>query len=248
MTVSADKMRVFNYATAKNRASRARNMSNGAPMGVRTRIVVSDTSRAKHGEDGCIYAMEYCYSELVKYHPNGLLEINCNGWDSKTTKERIREFSDIYVHLHRGQLSMIPFGWGRVELPINGCVSYFVDKEASLVYGPEGEVYDKSIRRVGAFKPLPKSHRPERTMFVRDVLVDPEGNDWMVVDASRVSEVEGKALVRYYGDDPNDRSYAHLGEELRQVNDLFLLSMGDGWTAKERYVRVFEKRPIQRAA
>lgn len=244
MAVSPAKMSVTNYGTAVKRAARAKNMDNGAPLGVRTRLVVSRISPAKHKEPGCIYGVEYCYSEIVKYHPSGIVEINCHGWESKTTKQRIREHSDVLVFSSRGDVTMIPFGWGTMEIPIRTDHSYFIDRGARLVYGPAGEVYDKKVVKVGAFKPLPKVRQPEKTMYRRDVLTDTSGADWMV----RTDDRGQKVLVRYYGDDPNNRAYAHLGEEQQPVNDLFILSMGDRYTAKERYVRQFERRDVLSAA
>jgi hypothetical protein len=241
--MKANKMRVTSYGTAVNRAAKAKNMANGTPLSVRTRLVVSRDSKAKHKEPGCIYAVEYCFSEVVRYHPSGLVEINCHGWESKTTKQRIREHSDALVFSSRGDVTMIPFGWGTMEIPIRTDRSYFVDRGSRTVYGPDGEVYDKKVSKVGAFKPLPMTRRPERTMFARDVLTDRNGQDWMVLGVGGDRE-----LVPYYGDDPNNRSYAHLGTESRPINDLFLLSMGGQYTAKERYVRRFERRDILSAA
>jgi hypothetical protein len=243
MATTAAKMQVTNYSTALSRAARAKNMYNGAPVSVRTRLVVSRYSRAEHKEPGCIYAIEYCGSELVRYHPNGVVEVNCNGWESKTTKQRIREHSDALVFSSRGDVTMIPFGWGEMEIPIRTDKSYFIDRGSRTIYGPSGEVYDKKVVKVGAFKPLPKTRRPEQTMFAKDVLTDRNGQDWMVLGAGGDRE-----LVPYYGDDPNNRAYAHLGEESQPVNDLFLLAANGQYTAKERYVRKFELRDIRSAA
>lgn len=237
------KMSVTHYLSAAARAKRAKNMDNGAPLGVRTRLVVARNSPADHKQPGCVYAVEYCSSEIVRYHPSGLVEINCHGWESKTTKQRIREHSEVLVFSARGDVTMIPFGWGEMEIPIRSDLSYFIDRGARAVYGPHGEVYDKKVVKVGAFKPLPKTRRPEQTMFVKDVVTDQMGQDWMVL-----MESGQRVLVRYHGDDPINRVYAHLGEEKQPINDLFLLSMGGRYTAKERYVRQFERRELKSAA
>jgi hypothetical protein len=244
MAIKAGKMRVTSYGTAVIRAAKAKNMANGTPLSVRTRLVVSRGSESKHKAPGCIYAVEYCFSEVVRYHPSGIVEINCHGWETKTTKQRIREHSDVLVFSARGDVTMIPFGWGTMEIPIRTDMSYFIDRGSRVVYGPDWEVYDKKVVKVGSFKPLPKVRQPAKTMFNRDVLTDDSGNDWMV----RLDDRGQKILIRYYGDDPNNRAYAHLGDECQPINDLFILSMGDRYTAKERYVRRFERRDILSAA
>ena len=243
MAGSAAKMSVTNYGTAVERAKRARNMDNGAPLAVRTRLVVARRSPADHKQPECVYAVEYCGSEIVRYHPNGIVEVNCHGWESKTTKQRIREHSDVLVFSSRGDVTMIPFGWGTMEIPIRTDRSYFVDRGSRTVCGPDGEVYDKVVVKIGAFRPLPKVRRPEKTMFHQDILTDEAGCDWMVVGKG-----QERVLVRYYGDDPINRAYVHLGKERQPINDLFLLATDQRYTAKERYVRQFERRDLKSAA
>lgn len=228
----ASSMRVRNYGEAEARASRSRSMNkDGAPMGVRTRLVKS--SATPRDSSRPVYAIRYCWSEVVRYYPTGIIGVTLSGYDTKTTKLRVKEHSNAVFWSSRGDTFVMPFGWGRVSIPVDTSSEYFVDTARRAFYGPRGEVYDKDVVEVGRYKPLPKVRKPERSMFRGDVLTDPQGQDWIVVGTS------DKALYRYYGDDPNNRSYCHLGPEAEsiQINDLLMMTVSAGWKAKERYVR-----------
>lgn len=230
-------VKVRDWLSAHDVLQTARFKDDGKPMGVRTRLVVSDVSPSKHGSDDTVYAVKYCWTEVVRYYPNGIISVNMEGHDSKTTKARVRDHAGgTYVCGDRGDELLLPFGYTTHFVPVNFCKEYFIDRKNRMMYGPQGEAYDKRVVKVVKPKPVPKYRDPVKSMFKGDVLTDPFGDDWMVF----VSREREKVMVRYFGDDPNNTAFCHLGENEVQVNDMFLLSMGDRWKAKARYIRQFE--------
>jgi len=232
---------VRDWLSARDTLSTARNKDNGKPLGVETRLVVSRTSPGKFNTDETVYAVRYWYTEIVRYYPNGLIGINMNDHDSKTTKDRVQEFSGVSVWGRKGTHYLSAFGYGGMIVPMDVSREYFIDPKRKVVLTPDGVEYDKSVIMVKSPRPIPKGRNPAADPRLGDVLVNASGEHYIVAKKPeyRTKELE---LRRYYGDDPVDRKHCHV-EEGRglEFSPIFMLTSDHAWQPAERFVREMKK-------
>ena len=232
---------VRSWLNAVDAMKSARNKDNGKPLGVQTRLVVSRNSPKPFGHDETVYAVQYWYTEVIRFYPSGLIGVNLDDHDSKTTKMRVREFSGVSIWGRKGTTFIVPFGHHDITAPMDTTKEYFVDAKNRTLISPDGFVYDKSLELVALPKPLPKSRNPAANPLLGDVLVNSAGEHYIVAKKRqfRTSEVE---LRRYYGDDPIDRRYCHLdsGAGL-DISPMFLLASEHSWKPAERFERQMKK-------
>ena len=64
-----------------------------------SRKIANHTYLQRRGND---IAVKFHETDVVTFHPNGQTTLNSGGWQTKTTKERINEFSPVYVTQDKG--------------------------------------------------------------------------------------------------------------------------------------------------
>jgi hypothetical protein len=81
------------HAEAARKFATARNPNDGKPLQNNTRL-------HKRGND---YAVRLHSTDVVTIHANGTYTLNTGGWYSRTTKERINEYSPARAYQLRGK-------------------------------------------------------------------------------------------------------------------------------------------------
>ena len=57
----------------------------------RERLIATRTELVKNDDNG-VYAIRYCYTDVVTYYPDGTIKLKTNGHHTVTTKRRINQF------------------------------------------------------------------------------------------------------------------------------------------------------------
>lgn len=232
---------IRSWLNAHDHFKQARDKYEGRPLGVETQLVVSRKSPTRDwSSDQLVYAIRYHGTEVVRYYPNGNVGIHLNGWDSKTTKARVREYSPgVSIWSSRGETMLT---WcGPLEdrhhclvIPMDTEKEYFITPARSVIMPNGFEVKDWTGRvalpRSATF-PAKRISDPPRG----GVLVSPEGVHYVVASKNGIKTV----LCEYLGDFADDRNWTFLGRRNIEVNELFALTMAD-WTPGSRFVRSFD--------
>lgn len=222
----------WNWLTANDKFKRCRNKYEGARVAVNTRIkqVGSDPGGAS------ILAMSYCGTELVRWYPDGRIQVRTDGWNTVTTKRRVFEYSGVTCASTRGHHSFVNVRNDRLHL------AEIVDdgEWKTLHRNSNGQTYwvgangqpVEGVVRVAANKARSKKRNPFTKLCAGDVLISPEGKHYFTLRAHRSSPMK---LVRYFGDPAENRARLSYDDEI-EVNELFALAMqAGGWTAGSRF-------------
>ena len=98
--------RVNDWLWARDQMRSARNKEAGKPLMGNTRLVVSEVSPTDDWKsDEVVYAVQHWYTEVVRYFPNGIVAASLNGWNTVTTKLRIRRYSPFSIYTNRSRVS-----------------------------------------------------------------------------------------------------------------------------------------------
>lgn len=62
---------------------------------------LANNTRVYRYRQQSIIAVRLHNTEILRYHESGEIDVNFGGWYTVTTRERIREFSPLYVYTHR---------------------------------------------------------------------------------------------------------------------------------------------------
>lgn len=227
---------IRNWLSAHDYFKKARDRYEGRPLGVETRLVIS----RKSSGDEATYAIRYHSTEIVRFYPDGNVGIQLNGWDSKTTKKRVREHSSASVWSRRGE-TLLAWGYSPMStLPIDSEKEYLLTPRGTMIV-PSGVELSGSVTRIRR----PKRETIQQSEVSRpphgSVLVSPEGKHFVCEKRISRGADEGGSMVlhEYLGDYDFDRNYVFLGDRKIEVNDLFALTMAD-WTPGSRFIRSFD--------
>tara|TARA_Y100000310_G_scaffold104459_1_gene102766 strand:- start:2042 stop:2803 length:762 start_codon:yes stop_codon:yes gene_type:complete len=188
---------------------RARDKSRGKPLmgNQSTYIVVSRTSPVLFGEDGCVFALKLHGTEIIRYYPNNCVAVSLAGWNTITTKQRVRAYSPLNIGSRGDQVMAFNPDTGQTWI---GCeYTWFYWKEGLLVfsdYGPTPNLLHCRAR--------------QRVPQQRDTLTDMkdgdafrEGKRFWVCALNVTVYPRSLALFPYYGDCQADRGLAVTDRE-----------------------------------
>ena len=223
---------VNNWFHAEALFKGARDKHEGRILDRSTRLRVSRRVHGGYSKDlipsEIVYSIVHHRTEIIQIYLNGTYGITPNGWDSTTTKKRIREHSPVSLYTNRGVAWLGGYAWG---LPIDTCGEYIVDIGRRVIRDPSGIEVSQTLN-VGSPRALPKSRNPLSKPVRGDVLRSPSGEHWVVARMPRPSKT--LYLAEYLGDMPAFRSWAAVGGGVMDLSPLLLLSF-DGWTAVPRF-------------
>lgn len=233
------------WLRAHDEFKKARDKEEGRPVSRGTRLVISRDSPEKDWKsDRCVYAIRYHYSEVVKFYPNGEVGVSMCDWDTKTTKERIKDHSDCAVWTSKGITILarhLGLQQGFLSFPIDTSKEYVLLRNGHVRL-PSGEVVDRGAVRCPAPRAASKTRDRVKNPVAGEVLVSPEGVPYIVFAPSKgaMHSINPlKTLKRYLGDYCYDRDFVFVDDEAIEMNELFTLSMLD-WTSGSRFVRSFD--------
>jgi hypothetical protein len=233
----ARKHNVSNWLAAHDAFKRARNKYQGRLISKETRVVLSRVSPEPFNSDRAVYAIQYWATEIVRFYPNGDIEVCLQGHESKTTKVRAEQHAGVRIWGTKGMHYLVPnMGQSSLVIPADLEKSYIIDTKSGTVRHPDGAVYDKDMMLGRKPKPLPKSRNPAKDPKVGDVLVNKSGEKWLILPMSRAEQ--DLEMVRYFGDDSFEPSCSHVDRSTAtKITPLFLLASTDEWKGGERFVR-----------
>lgn len=224
------------WLAAHDYFKKARDKYEGRPLGVETRLVISRKSRG----DEATYAIRYHSTEIVRFYPDGNVGIQLNGWDSKTTKKRVREYSNASVWTTRGE-TLLAVGYSPMKvIPIDSEKEYLLTPRGTIIL-PSGVELSDTVERIRQPKRETITKREVNRPPHGNVIVSPEGVKFICEKRTTRSSPPGGSLTlrEYLGDYDYDRNYVFLGDRKIEVNDLFALTMAD-WTPSSRFIRSFD--------
>lgn len=232
------------WLAARDLMKTARDKTEGKPIAVETRLVISRKSPTSEWDsDDCVYAVRYHSTEVVRFYPNGDIGVDPNDWDTKTTKQRIRDYTDAAVWSRKGE-SMLAAWAGRnlLVIPMDISKEYILQPDAKVRL-PNGIVVDRSAVRCPPARSAAKTRDRVKNPVAGEVLTSPEGKHYIVFNPQKVLYGQAlpaaKVLRHYLGDFDFDRDYVFVGDEAIEITELFALTMGD-WTSGSRFVRSFD--------
>ena len=227
---------IRNWLSAHDHFKKARDRYEGRPLGVETRLVISRKSMG----DEPTYAIRYHSTEIVRFYPDGNVGIQLNGWDSKTTKARVREYSPGSIWTSRGE-TLLAWGYSPMStLPIDSEKEYLLTPRGTVLLPTGAEVVD-TVMRVRQPRREAITQREVSRPTNGSVIVSPEGVRFVCIKrTSQDADVGGDVhLQEYLGDYDFDRNYVFAGRRKIQVDHLFALTMAD-WTPGSRFIRSFD--------
>lgn len=129
----------------------------GRPLANNTRVY-------RHGGTEAVIVVRFHRTEVIRFHPNGDIDINTGGWFTRTTAERICDYSPIKMFRHR---------WARGDDNVVWCVTrekgmpwYRIKEDPDAYYSKVyiiGSGHPGNIR----FFAKPKNKRPRSWLDIR---------------------------------------------------------------------------------
>ena len=237
-------MAIRTWLAAHDFIKKARDKSEGRPIGRETRLVISRRSPSTDWRsDKCVYAVRYHSTEVVRFYPNGEVGVDMNDWDTKTTKQRVKEHTDAVVWSRAGG-SMLAV-WSsliQVIIPMDVSKEYILCPNGKVRL-PNGIEVDKSAIRCPASRSTSKTRDKVKNPVAGEVLISPEGKHYIVFPQPKTGPMSefarGKVIKPYLGDFDFDRDFVFVGDETTEITELFALTMID-WTSGSRFVRPFD--------
>jgi hypothetical protein len=226
----------WDWLKASDAFKRCRNKHEGRKVAKHTYI--RPCGRDERGEN--IYEMRYCGTSLVRWHPNGTLQVQTAGWDTNTTRRRIDSFAGVScekirsasttTHLFANSRSdALRYGaqvvddgeWVTLQRTDTG-KTFWAAADGQPVAGRlEGVANRKRAAKRDPFSKLCRG----------DVMKKENGDSYIVVNWGAGT----LRLVRYYGDPAPDVARVEYLDSTT-ITDLFHLSMrAGGWTVGERF-------------
>ena len=200
---------VNDWLWARDNMKRARSKDRGKKLMGNTWLVVSEVSPTDDWKsDEVVYAVQHWYTEVVRYFPNGVVAASLGGWNTVTTKMRVRRFSPIAIGTDGGRVGASAMnGSSPVRWTGNEDTWFYWKQE-----GGRNQGY-MCFRDGGQVPNLLHARRKDTIPKSRDTLCDPREGDafrdrqglWVV--AKDLSSYPRRlALFAYLGDHPDDRS------------------------------------------
>jgi len=209
---------------------RCRKKYNGALIAKHTYI--KEYGRDSKGEP--IYQGTYCGTALVRWYPNGRIEVSSHGWNTMTTKRRMYQFARVSMDRIKGY-DVIRDTTGNSLTAVLDDGSWFTLRGDDGVWGLRAE--GKPIAR-GTMHPMRKPSTAKRNPLTRlcrgDVLNAPDGQPYICI-GYRSSARRVMDLVPYFGD-PAPGLVRMEWVDTIELNDLMQLTLrAGGWTAGKRF-------------
>lgn len=232
------------WLAARDLMKKARFKDEGKPIAVETRLVISRKSpTGKWDSDDCVYAVRYHSTEVVRFYPNGDIGVDLNDWDTKTTKQRIRDCTDASIWSRKGESMLAAWtGGSMLVIPMDISKEYILQPDAKVRL-PNGIVVDRSAVRCPPSRSASKTRDRVKNPVAGEVLISPEGKHYIVFNPSRsrygLEPSTAKVIKRYLGDFDFNRDYVFVDDETIEITELFALTMSD-WTSGSRFVRSFD--------
>lgn len=91
----------FNYERAKFAYQKAKYPDKGKPLENNTRCMKREG--VKHpvtDEEVTAYAVKLHRTDVVTIYPDNIQKLACNGWETRTTRDRINKYSNAYLFQH----------------------------------------------------------------------------------------------------------------------------------------------------
>jgi len=234
----------YNWLWARYR-TKPRCKTSGKPLMGNTRLVVSHVSPTREWEtDETVYAVRHWHTEVVRYYPNGVGAASLNGWNTITTKKRVRRFSPLQLGSDRGQIMAYMGGYGGQRWI--GCEdTWFFWKEGRLVFQDGGNVPN-----------LLHARRKDTIPKGRDTLVNTKEGDafrdgsgcWVLAENIQIWP-RRLQLYPYLGDHPDDRGLCVTTPDMEPRAlwtplELLASAVGEGLKPINRFLW---KNPTERA-
>ena len=222
----------FSYPIIRTLFASSRDKYEGKPMDMlNTRIKVSRRSPTTYRDwksPDTVFALTYFGTEVVRWYPDGLASVSFNGWDTITTRRRIREHTP---GIGIGRQQGFVYAWQNGRVWPGTDTTWFYSKRGELCF-EDGTAIPDSLR-TRAPRPLPKSRKPLNSPKLGDAFRDPQGRAWLCV----VETPTTNRLVPYAGDHPDDPRYVVLaaGASLGLTQLELLVMAAPGWEAISRF-------------
>jgi hypothetical protein len=217
------------YFGATQELAKARDKHEGRSAGmINTKIKVSRVSpTAKWNDPDVVLALVFHSTEVVRWYPDGRTGISLGGWDTITTKRRLREYGPgVGIGTHRGSTC----AWQNDSIWPGTPDDWFYTKNGNLCF-ENGERVPKATPVVKA-RPIPKSRDTLTHVLAGDAFRSPSGSTWVCVRSN-----EQLCLISYAGDHPdNPRCCVQGPNAPLGLSTLELLAMAErGWEAIPRF-------------
>ena len=216
------------YTEVKGKVSRSRDKNEGALVCGNTRLRVSHISPVSSWDrEGAVFALVLHYTEIVRWFPSGLIGSSLNGWNTVTTKRRLRTYGPMMgIGNYKGNFHAWYDGkvWPGTEY------TWFYMKHGRICFEdgePVPETYPARQPR-----PIPKSRDILACPLPGDAFRDPSGKAWVCVKFETQN-----VLLSYLGDHPDDSRYIiRRDEAVLGLSTLELLVLAaPGWEAIPRF-------------
>jgi hypothetical protein len=220
----------WNWLKANDAFKRCRKKYNGALVAKHSYI--KECGRDEGGE--AIYAGTYCGTTLVKWYPNGRIEVSSHGWNTMTTKRRLYQYARVSMDRIKGNdILRDTTGQTRTAVVDNG--QWFTLRDDEGEWGLR-EVGQPIVR--GTIHPMRRPSEAKRNPLKKlcrgDVLISPEGKPFLC-SGRRGGGVKVMDLVPYFGDPASGLSRMEWEGHI-EVTDLMQLTLPvSGWTAGKRF-------------
>jgi hypothetical protein len=216
----------WNWLKANDAFKRCRVKSAGALVAKNTYIKV--WGRDAGGEP--IYSGTYCGTTLVKWYPNGRIDVTSKGWTTMTTKRRLYQFARVSMERLKGHdILRDTSGHSRTAVVDNG--EWFTLRTDDCEWGIRPVDGPLTLGTIHPMRPPSTAKRdPMKKLCRGDVLVSPEGQNY-ICQVGR----EGRILVPYYGDPARGLMRATWDNYIRLSPLLELSLEASGWKAGKRF-------------
>ena len=246
------KIIVNNWKSAQAALGRARNKQNGKHLKRNTFVVLSSDSPAGEEWDSAkaVYAIQYHYTEIIRYYPDGMVGESTGGWDTISTLANIRRYGVFTLSNDREMVWASRQGYE--PSPLRGAVwphgdwSYWKDR--NIIF-PDGTPVPALMKtrcpldsQVLGYERKKRSRNPLHDPRVGDVFKGSGGELWIFVKLNTFNQNYGtgaKGFVRYFGDCPMREQAVVVDPDVAALeygNTLFLLAqVGEEWKVWHRF-------------
>ena len=221
------------YAQVRQAFSTARDKEAGKPVMDNTYLLVSresPTCGRRWNFPETVFALKYWHTEVIRWYPDGRVATSFNGWDTITTRRRIREYSPLHLGTYRGVIH----AWHAGKLWAGTDSTWFWHT------GPEGLCFEDGspvpdVFPVPLARPIPKSRNTLTRPLAGDAFRDPKGKTWVCATAAGGGVL---GLSPYEGDvEPDPRYFVQGVGTPKSLCSLELLVMAaPGWEAIPRFL------------